>query len=96
MKAAVFLAVASVVAVVTIAIGLSLTGAPNWHFTILDVITDVGGGVVFGLLAHVSANYWISSRSFVRLAIAVVLAVVGSLLVLTIEGGAAKALIFGS
>ena len=96
MKVAMFLSVASIVAIVTIVVGLALTGQPNWHFTILDVVTDVGGGIIFGAVALGLSTYWTPNRMRVHLAINAVLVAVGILSVLTIAGGAARALIFGS
>jgi ABC-type transport system involved in multi-copper enzyme maturation permease subunit len=95
MQTLAFLSVAVSVAIVTIVIGLALTGAPNWHFTILDVVLDMVGGAVFGIFALALSSYWKNSRALVQVAIEIIVVVLGILTVLTVEGGAARAILFG-
>lgn len=90
------LPVASVIAVVTIVIGLALVGSSNWHFTILDTVVDVVAGVVFGLLAYALTAYVTRSRTGIQVGVAGLIVVVGIVTVLIVEGGAARALIFGT
>lgn len=96
MRFAIFLYVALTVAVVTISIGLALTGSPNWHFTILDVVADVTGGVIFALVAQALSSHRALRRKWIRVGIVALTTTAGIVCVLTLEGGAASALIFGS
>jgi hypothetical protein len=95
----IFVAISSSIALVTILVGLNLAPRPHWHFTILDVAVDIAGGLLFGGLFEAVLLVLKQMRTRPRLLLvvpgAIVTIVLGVLAVFFVEGGAARALVYG-